>query len=186
MIGRMPVSVLSRRRVPLCCGRALLTIVIAGLGLARPWPAGAQETTPGALPPQPSIRPFELLLEQQTALGLTTEQLNSLDRIRERLTRANAPLVTRMLALRRQWQRGSRRELQDVTPQEAKRLEQIRAAAESVRSRIQRNNQTAMRAANRLLTAEQRSKLRTILRERRGQGAGPESPGLDSDAPEHN
>jgi hypothetical protein len=162
-------------------GPAALAIVITALTLAVPRPAGAQEAAPerGA---RPAIRPFELLLEQQAALGLTPDQLAGLERIRQRLTSANTPLVARMLALRREWRQAGRAEQLEG---DADRLERIRLAAESINARIRRNNQMAMRAANRLLTADQRAQLRSIIQERRKQGAGPKPPGVDPDAGLH-
>lgn len=151
-------------------------LVIVALGLAPPARAQEAEVEPGPdaagqisepMPP----RPMELLLEHRESLGLTAGQLDRLAAIRQRLAAANEPLVNRMLELRREWQQHRRTARRGGDGQNAARLDRIRTAAEPLRSRIQRNNRTAMQAVNRLLTREQRRALRAIVDERRKQDA---------------
>jgi Spy/CpxP family protein refolding chaperone len=134
---------------------------------------GAQDLTAG-VPVAP--RPLELLMEHGDQLELTEPQIERLNRVRARLARANEPLVRRMLNLRRQWQQQRL-----LSAPDSARLARIRAAAEPVHARIQANNRTAMQAVNRVLTRQQRQRLRAIVEERRQQ----DDPGSSStDAPD--
>jgi Spy/CpxP family protein refolding chaperone len=145
----------------------LVVLASAAVTVGVLQPASAQTALPGA--DGAPLRPFEVLLEHQETLGLTEDQLQRLDRIRAWLVRANEPLVRRMLALRRQWQRDGA--LEDGRA-DAERRERIRAAAEALRARIARNNRAAMRSVNGVLTPEQRAELRAIVQERQVDGAG--------------
>jgi hypothetical protein len=113
-------------------------------------------------------RPLELLLEQRESLALSSEQLSRLEGIRSQLASANEPLVSRMMALRKEWQQQ-----RQTTPgggaQSAARLDRIRSDAEPIRARIRQNNQRAMQEVNRLLTRDQRARLRGMVEERQRQ-----------------
>jgi Spy/CpxP family protein refolding chaperone len=152
------------------CSPVLRLVVLASVAatLGLPQLASAQPALldTGEAP----LRPFEVLLQHQEALGLTADQLHRLGRVRERLVRTNEPLVTRMLALRGQWQREA--VLEDGRP-DARRRERIRRAAEAARAQIARNNRTAMQAVNRVLTPAQRAALRAIVQARQIDDAGP-------------
>ena len=157
--------------------RHSLLVVVAGL--LTPSAVSAQ-TAPTDDEPLPRS-PIELLVQQQAALGLTPQQLGRLDRIRDRLAVANEPLVSRMMRLRAQWQQERRAASRGERSRNAERVESIRAAAEQTRTRIQRNNRTAMQAVNRLLTADQRAQLRSIIEERRQQNPGRRGGGPSAD-----
>ena len=160
----MPPRVFERRRPIPSRGRAFLLVsLLVGLGL--PSLAGAQDLPSAGAGTPP--RPLELLIEHRDSLGLTSDQLDRLGQIRERLANANEPLVNRMLTLRRRWQRERGIAQKEGGQQNQARLDRIRRAAEPIRERIQRNNRTAMQAVNRLLTREQRAQLRAIVEERR-------------------
>jgi hypothetical protein len=134
------------------------------------WAVGSASGQDLAGPPV-APRPLELLIDHRDELALTAVQLERLDRIRTRLTRANEPLVRRMLNLRRQWQ-----QLRFVASPDRARLARIRTAAEPVHARLQANNRTAMQAVNRLLTGPQRQRLRAIVEARRQQDEVASSP----------
>jgi hypothetical protein len=161
------------RRLSLGQRTLAAVFVLAGLGLAPP--ALAQEAEVQSAPDLPTgrltapmpPRPMELLLEHRESLGLTAEQLDRLAAIRRRLAAANDPLVNRMLELRREWQQQRRAARRGGNGEDAARLDRIRAAAQPIHTRIQRNNRTAMQAVNRLLTREQRTELRAIVEKRR-------------------
>jgi hypothetical protein len=76
-------------------------------------------------------------------------------------------LVNRMMTLRREWQQQRVATRRVASPENTARLEEIRATAESTRAQIQENNRMAMQAVNRLLTRDQRARLRTLVEERR-------------------
>ncbi|HEX5107724.1 MAG TPA: Spy/CpxP family protein refolding chaperone [Vicinamibacterales bacterium] len=149
----------------------LLLTVLAGF--AQPGSAFAQD---GGPTDDELVRPLEVLRQQQSALGLTPDQLGQLDRIQAGLATDNDPLVSEMMRLRTEWQR-ERRAARNGRPPDVSRIERIRSAAQDVRGRIQANNRTAMQKVNRLLTPAQRKQLRGIVEKRRqqnpGRGAGP-------------
>lgn len=123
--------------------------------------------------PDEAARPLEILLQQRNALGLTPEQLGRIEGIRSDLAATNEPFVQRMMTLRTQWQQARRATRQADTAEAAARLERLRTAANQVRARIQQNNRTAMLSVNRVLTRDQRIRLRDVVNERRRQQAAP-------------
>lgn len=147
----------------------------AGWLLAALVPA---EATPQAVGDTAQIQrsPLELLLEHRDTLELTPEQLAQLDLIRDRLRRQNEPLVGRMLTMRQQWQRERLAAQQGGAARETPQLRRLRARAQPVHDRIQQNNRAAMQAVNRMLTPEQRQRLRGIVEQNR-RGSGPPGPG---------
>jgi hypothetical protein len=163
-------------------------LVLAALVLAAPAVAQEAQVQPKPDVPASQIaeamppRPLELLLEHREALGLTAAQLDRLAAIRERLAAANEPLVNRMLELRREWQQQRRAERRERNEHNAARLARIRTAAQPLHTRIQRNNRTAMQAVNRLLTRDQRAKLRAIVEHRRQMDVSPPDPDGSPDA----
>jgi len=144
--------------------------LLVALLLALMLPAGAHAQATG-LGDEPLPRPLEVLLQQKEALGLTSDQLGRLDRIQQDLATQNEPLVTRMMALRTQWQQ-ERRTARGGSPPNVTRVERIRADAEELRQRIQNNNRTAMQTVNRMLTQVQRKQLRQIVQQRRDEKPG--------------
>jgi hypothetical protein len=116
--------------------------------------------------------PLELLIERQSALALSADQLGRLEEIKSRLAAANEPLVARIMSLRNQWQRERRAAGRAGRAVDDQRIERIRTTAARVRTRIQNNNRTAMRSVNQLLTPEQRQRLREFVQERRQQNSG--------------
>lgn len=145
-------------------------LVLAVLVPAAAWPQAVPDTA------QSQRSPLELLLEHREALELTPEQLGQLDLIRDRLRRQNDPLVGRMLRLRAQWQRERMAARGGGAAQESPQLRRLRAQAQPVHERIQQNNRAAMQAVSRILTPEQRQRLRRIV-EQGGRGGGPAGPG---------
>jgi hypothetical protein len=152
-------------------GPILLALTLAGLWLPAPVVAQVAPETGSA-----DERPLELLLEHRESLALTSDQLSRLATIRERLVRANEPLVNRMMTLRREWQQQRAAGRRAARADNAAQLERIRSAAEPVRARIQQNNRTAMQAVNRLLNREQRTRLRGLVDERRRQDGAAATP----------
>ena len=148
--------------------RAGLLVLVVLAGLVWPVAALAQEESPAD---EPLARPLEVLLQQRTALGLTSDQLGQLGRIQDRLAADNEPLVNRMMDLRAQWQQ-QRRAGRNGRPPDVPRIEQIRSAAKEIQGQIQANNQRAMRTVHRLLTPAQRKQLRGIVEKRRLQTPG--------------
>ena len=138
--------------------------VLLVLTVALLLPPAARAQSPQGAEPSPPDSPLELLLERKAALSLTHDQVGRLEAIRQRLAASNEPLVSQMMDLRRQWQQ--QRRTRGGAPQNAARLQQIRAAAEPIRASIQRNNRTAMQAVNRLLTPAQRTQVRAMVQER--------------------
>jgi hypothetical protein len=143
----------------------LLATALAVLALPSPGRAQDAPAEPGA----DEQRPLELLLEQRESLALTSEQLSRLEGIRTQLASANEPLVSRMMALRKEWQQQRQTTRRGGAPQSAARLDRIRSDAEPLRARIRQNNQRAMQEVNRLLTRDQRARLRGMVEERRRQ-----------------
>jgi hypothetical protein len=135
------------------------------LWLAFAWvaPAAAQQA-----PVSPT--PLAVLLESREALGLTADQVERLQVLRDSLAGRNEPLVTRMLELRTRWQRerrGTGRAGAVLRLEQNAALLGIREAAQPLNQQIQANNRAAMQEVNRLLTPEQRRRLRELVQERR-------------------
>jgi hypothetical protein len=148
-------------------GRAVrAALLLTGLAAAPAAPLRAQQVAPA---------PLEILLESREALGLTAEQVEGLRRLRARLSERNEPLVTRMLELRTRWQgeqRAAGRAAGGVELGRSASLQGIREAAQPINQQIQANNRAAMQEVNRLLTGEQRQRLRAIVQARRPPGRG--------------
>jgi Spy/CpxP family protein refolding chaperone len=171
-----------RRRFPQrasTSSRFYFGVLVLGVfaGFAQPAIALAQD---GGTADEELVRPLEVLRQQQSALGLTADQLGQLDRIQAGLTTENEPLVSQMMRLRTEWQR-ERRAARNGRPPDVSRVERIRSAARDVRGRIQANNRTAMQKVNRLLTPAQRKQLRGIVEKRRQQNPGRQA-GSDTNA----
>jgi len=116
----------------------------------------------------PGPRPFELLLESGSALGLSEGQLEQLRTLRDQLRVANEPLVRRLLQLRAEWQAGAAPAAKAGAPEPAGRG-RLRVTAANLRTRIQLNNRRTMRQVGRVLTPAQRAGLRALVDERRRQ-----------------
>lgn len=127
--------------------------------------AAAQAVLPGDDPLPRS--PLEVLVESRDALALSGSQLDELSRIRERLSVTNEPLVTRLMALRDEWQQERRSARKGGQRPDAARIARIRGDAAGTRTRIQQNNREAMRTVNRLLSPAQRKELRSLIAARR-------------------
>jgi hypothetical protein len=164
----------------------LLSLAGAG-GLAAQgagWGRGAGGAGPGAGFLRDSLSatgPVELLLAHSDSIGLSQEQVRTLETIAGRLREENAPLIQALL--------DARAELQPLIgrhPRQMSQAERAELARQSERARplmheINRNTARAMVRVGAVLTAEQRRQVRQWL-ERSGvagtdpPGAGPGEP----------
>ena len=146
---------------------ALLALVLMGSAS----PLAAQARPPGIAPRAPTQGPFELLLAHRAALGLDEAQVERVLEIRAAVEERNAPLVARLVAMRREIGPGvapramSRRERAEFRY----RLQTARPLVEQIRA----NNRAAMRAIGDVLTESQRNVLRGLVEQRRERGVAP-------------
>jgi Spy/CpxP family protein refolding chaperone len=162
--GPVGIAWVARRCTASCAATLLLLLLTAAdvRGQSLDAPAG------------PGPRPFDLLIESGSNLGLSDSQLEQLRTLRDQLAAANEPLVRRLLQLRAEWQAGAAPSARVGASEPAGRG-RLRVAAASLRMRIQRNNRRTMREVGRVLTPAQRAGLRALVDERRrqrGESAG--------------
>lgn len=158
-------------------GLARAVLLVAGWSVA---PAAAQQADPvgGAADGPAGTTAFQVLLESRAQLALTPEQVEEIDRIRARLREANLEPLTGMMELRSRWQRQqlelavaqrrAGRAAPAPRPAENAALQRIRRAAQPLNQQIQANTRAAMREVRRLLTPDQRERLRALIEARRG------------------
>ena len=141
-----------------------------GQGGERPRRAEGVRAGPGA----PARNPVAMLLDRREELELTAEQVARLEAVRERVERENAPRIERLRAALGD---RPRRELSD---EERARLRGRMQELQPVRDEIRATNRAAMEEAREVLTDEQESKLREIVRRPRGERPAGRRPALSS------
>lgn len=167
--------------------RVLARSLYLSLALAPPAaPAAlAAQERPDSMVERARRGPMELLIQHRDSLGLTDDQVARLRDIRDRVSEANSPLVREMLEIRRDVrerlpedarERRRGRGLRDLDPELRRELRpQIERARKLLRE-IRMHNRRAMRAVRDVLTQEQRERVRTWMRERRGALRGGRGP----------
>lgn len=144
----------------------LAVVLVAGAS-----PLAAQARAPGIAPRVHTQGPFDLLLAHRAELGLDDAQVGRLLEIRAIVEERNAPLVARLVAMRREIGPGvapramSRRERAEFRY----RLQTARPLVEQIRA----NNRAAMRAIGDVLTDSQKEALRGLVAQRRERGLAP-------------
>jgi hypothetical protein len=148
---------------------ALIALVL----LAGAPPLLAQRPGPAAAPRAPGPGPFELLLAHRAELALSDTQVQRILEIRAHVEQRNAPLIARLVRMRRElgpqmaphaMSHGDRAELRERT-----------RAAHPLVARIRANNHAAMLAVGRLLTDGQKEGVRRLVEQRRQRGHAPHS-----------
>jgi hypothetical protein len=141
-------------------------------------PALAQEppAARGELPAQADERPFERLLQVRQELQLSDAQVDRLQLIALRLEDTNAPLRAELMRQWQAWRQERRNELLRMTP-EARQAELRRLQEEGppplpenlrpLAQRIRGNIAAAMREAGGVLTPQQKSRARALMRQQR-------------------
>lgn len=156
--------------------RNTLYILFFGLGLAAlPAQLSAQGESPR--PPRsergsPEMHahrsPVEMLLRRRAELELSDDQVARLQAIDQRMEERNRPHVQKLVAMRRALPaelRGSHREMTDAQKAEFReRMKEARPLMEQ----IHESNRSAMREVGEVLTADQKSRVRTILHSKWG------------------
>jgi hypothetical protein len=119
-------------------------------------------------------RPFDALLRHRAELELSDGQVRQLQTIRERLEQRNAPLRAQLVERGERWRAERRTQLERMTPQqrrqELRRLRQtpagqrVPADMQPLVRQMRVNIEEATHEAQGVLTAEQRLRVREILR----------------------
>lgn len=113
--------------------------------------------------------PVEVLLRHRDQLGLTDAQVARLQALDARMEERNRPLVERLLEMRRA-HRGERRDRErPLTEEERREMRRRKEQARPLMREIRQNNREAMSQVGEILTEEQKTRLREIIRERREQ-----------------
>ena len=157
--------------------------------LILPWlalaPAGALAQQPGPPPPRAHGEhwsghgPIERLLAERDSLGLNDAQVLRLEAIRARVERENAPLVRRVMEIRRRvkarWVPRPQR-----TPEQQAAFQATMREARPLIQKIHQNNRAAMVEVGVVLTPAQKERLRAMIHERWGEhGRRDGRPGRD-------
>lgn len=138
----------------------------------------AQRAGPAAAPRAPGQGPFEVLLAHRAELALSDAQVQRILQIRAELEQRNAPIVARLVSMRRElgprvapraMSRGDRAELRART-----------RAARPLVARIRANNHAAMLQIGELLTAGQKEGVRRLVEQRRERGHAPHGGGPEA------
>lgn len=144
----------------------------------------------GAAQEDAARRPFDALLRHRAELELTDGQVQRLQGIRQRLEQRNAPLRAQLAERSQRWRAERRTQLERMTPQqrrqELRRLRQLPAGQrvpadmQPLVRQMRVNIEEATHEAQGVLTAEQRLRVREILRrEVRGHRPGVRRPVLE-------
>jgi hypothetical protein len=131
---------------------------------------------------------YQALLRYRQQLGLSDAQVSRLQSIEQRMQSRNEPIVQRIDAARRQaglpdfrarrgedgqQQRAMRRqrdgERPQLTDQQREAFRRFREQTKSLQEQLRQNRQEAMRDAQAVLTPQQRTQVRQLIREHRGQ-----------------
>lgn len=128
-----------------------LPLLLALLAAGRP--AWAQDPAPAPVAEAPQRRgPVDVLLRQRDPLGFTPEQVTRLRAIDQGMRERNRPLVEQLLRIRG-----------EVRAERGRRAKEARPLLRQIRE----NNRAAMREVGTILSAEQKTAVRKMLRERR-------------------
>jgi hypothetical protein len=152
------------------CLLALLLVVGAAAS------ARAQAAFP-ALPQDP----FQVILQQRQALGLTAQQMQSIRTIRAGVNQLNEQPVARFLELRRQRQQIVQAARAAGGQPDLVRLQQILGEAQPFFRRINANVRNGMVTVGNVLRPNQRQKLRELIPQL--QQARPTAPAAGRAAP---
>lgn len=147
------------------------TALVALVLVAGAPPLAAQGGPRTVAPRATPQGPFELLLAHRTELGLTDDQVQRVLQIRDVVEERNAPLIARLVAMRREL--GPRVAPRAMSPHERAELRLRLQAARPLVAQIRSNNRAAMRAVGDVLTAGQKEELRGLVQQRRGRGLAP-------------
>lgn len=157
------------------------TFLVAALALAPATLNAQARGTPPAR--EQAVRdrnpaPFAVVLRHHAEMGLSAEQVRRLEVIGERLQAQNRPLGEQLRASGA-WQgrggearalSGERR--RGVRPEGARAQRRIPEELRPVVEQMRSNRRTAMQEARAVLTAEQQSRLRELVQQRRGGRGG--------------
>ncbi|MBW3553703.1 MAG: Spy/CpxP family protein refolding chaperone [Gemmatimonadetes bacterium] len=104
--------------------------------------------------------PVAVLLERRDELELTADQVARLEAVQARVERENAPRIERLRAAL------GDRPARDLTDEERVQLRERMRELQPVRTEIRETNRAAMEEVRGILTAEQRTKIRSASRGR--------------------
>lgn len=151
-----------------------ISIVLALALLSGAPPIVAQSRPPAVAPRAPVQGPFEVLLANRTQLELTDAQVHRILEIRAGVEERNAPLVARLVAMRRAL--GPREAPRAMSRRDRLELRERVQAARPLIAQIRANNRAGMRAVGAVLTEGQKEGLRRLVRQRRERGRAPDGP----------
>lgn len=148
---------------------ALLAVPLAAQAGQGQGPArgrGMMAGGPGAM----ARNPVAVVLDHRDALELTAEQVQTLEQIRARVQEENGPRWDQLT------EAFGDADPRSLSVEERQALRERMQALQPVREEIRATNRAAMAEVHELLTAEQETELRGIMRRRsdrpRGQGIG--------------
>ena len=111
--------------------------------------------------------PVSMLLQRREDLGLTAEQVTRLEAIQTRVERENAPRIQQLRAVL------GDRDPRELTTEERAELRERMRALDPVRDEIRQTNRAAMDEARAILTDEQQTRIRQVMRRRPGPDGRP-------------
>lgn len=118
----------------------------------------------------PARGPIDLLLARRDSLALNDEQVSQLQRIGAELQQLNAPHVRSMLELRRELQPLIGTHPRDMTSEQRARFQKQAERARPVMEQVHENNRRAMERVSKLLSPEQKRRVREWLQGSRMMG----------------
>jgi hypothetical protein len=154
--------------------RNILGLTLAATLAAVPLSLEAQQPQPRPLPQAEAPRPhgpadrpaLGFLLQHRAELGLTDNQIGTLQQIAQRLEQQNEPLLQQLrdagIPVRRERRDGVR----EMTPEQRRELRQRMETHRPTLMQLRQNTNTAMQQARDVLTAEQQERMREIMRQR--------------------
>jgi hypothetical protein len=153
----------------------ILLIALAASVAAAAQPGGRLPERPraeGPLSPDEGRRPFEVLLRHREQLRLTEAQVRRIQEIGRGLEARNAPLRQRLAEERHRWMARRQAELERMNAErrrdEMRRMRHERRVPEPMRPLVREmraNIAAAVRDAHGVLSDEQRTEARRVLRE---------------------
>jgi len=110
--------------------------------------------------------PVEMLLRERAELNLTDAQVVRLKEIDARMVERNRPYVQQLTAMRRALPAELRGSPREMTEEQRAAFREKMKAAKPLFERIHENNHAAMREVGEVLNAEQKARVREMLRKK--------------------